>query len=148
MKVLTNLLLIMTVLLWTGYSTAFSKVKLRSLSNVRSKTFARERLNNSVIMIFQKDCVACKKQVKRFSCLDEDVRVQLVGSFATESELRDEAQKFEVKFPSFYGDQEALEYFNITNRLSPQILVFTEKKVWKFLGLTDCLQIKEALGES
>ncbi len=122
------------------FLTAFESVSMRSLKDVSQTTLKRPEKGFLLFMVFQKDCSACHKQVKKFSCLD--LPKYLVGAFSTESDLRKEYFKLQSNAPGFYGDQEVLKKLGITARLTPQILLASKDKSFLFQGLTDCKDIQ------
>ena len=123
---------------------ARADVQLRSLQNVDSITIDREQIKNSVFIIFQPNCAACKKQLTNLDCLDSRTTIRLLGAFASEQTLRSEYRKIAARWPGYFADKQVLRQFSVTAKLAPQTLVFTSAKVTRFLGFTECDEIKRA----
>ena len=81
---------------WTGEAEEFS---LRSLRDVSVRSFELEPKGVQVFMIFQKDCGACREQVKEMLCLKSPV--YLLGAFSSEKELRGETHRLGSRYPAY-----------------------------------------------
>ncbi len=122
-------------------SFSVSALSLRSLTDA-SVTDNIKFKGVSVAVVFQKDCSACQKQVQDLSCLNAKANLFLVGAFSSEEDLRLEYKIFNTKLPSFYGDQDFLKKFKVTEPVTPQILILNEnKKVMHILGKTPCSKL-------
>ena len=78
-------------------------------------------------------------------CLPSKTEVYLLGVFSTEEELRQEYKKMKTSFPTYYGDQEALDFFGITKKLTPQVIVFDGTENLYFSGLQNCVELRKKL---
>lgn len=122
-----------------------SPLFLRSLNSSSSQAVDYKFLKSKVFVVFQDDCNACEKQIRSLDCLPTE-SVKLLGAFSSEQKLKSEVFKWS-KFESYYADSSVLKSFKITQKLTPQILVFSERSRKHFLGLTDCKTLLRALME-
>ncbi len=127
------------------FESGFGQVTLRSLSDVSVRDFKLKSSKPFLVVFFQKNCQACQKQVTDLKCLPLKTEVYLLGVFSTEEELRREYKKMKTSFPAYYGDREALDFFGITKRLTPQIIVFNGTENLYFSGLQNCVKLREKL---
>ena len=97
------------------------------------------------MLLFQKDCQACKKQVTNLDCFPLGTEIFLLGTFSTEKDLRREYKKLKTSFPAYYADREALKFFEITKKLTPQIIIFNGIKKMHFSGLQNCAELRKKL---
>ncbi len=116
-------------------------LSLRSLIDASVVNFYNMK-GVSVIILFQKDCIACKKQVRDLSCLDKKTNIFLVGTFSQDSDLRTEYKSFNSNYPGLYGDSDFLSKFSITKKITPQILVLNNNlKSKHIMGRRPCSEI-------
>ena len=108
-----------------------STVKIKSLSNKQSRVF----------VVFQKQCSACRRQVKDLQCLKKIADVVLVGSFSTEAELRKEYKSFNTEVIGLYGDKDFKKHFGLSLEATPQLIIQVGQKDFKVLGFKACSQI-------
>lgn len=128
-------------LLALGFSASASTLKLRSLSDVSIHEVKTSPSSPTVFLIFQKDCHACRKQVKDLRCIASQSKVVLVGMFSSEGDLRVEYKQFNSQWPGLFGGSDFKKKFNIKNDLTPQILIVQNEKRHLITGLTPCKKI-------
>ena len=133
---------LLVILILFSFESGLGRIALRSLSDVSIHNFEFRTSKPFLIVFFQKDCQVCQKQVKSLQCLPSGIEVFLLGVFSTEEELRREYKKMKTSFPAYYGDQEALDFFGITEKLTPQIVVFNGAEKLYFSGLQKCTRLK------
>ncbi len=126
-----------------SYPTA--PLNLRSLSDFSSVKIDRDSRKPKVFMLFQKDCHACRQQAQDLNCLQPLADVFLVGSFSSESDLRDEYRRLNTEIPGLYGGLDFRKTFNIRENLTPQIILSQGTKKSLIIGLTPCLDITTRL---
>ena len=78
-------------------------------------------------------------------CLPPKTKILLMGAFSTEKDLRREYRKMETSLPAYYADQTVLDFFKITKRQTPQILIFKNEKSLRLSSLTGCTKLKQIL---
>ena len=118
---------------------------MRSLSDVSRLALQKIQEPPALFILFQKDCQACRQQVKDLHCLNKEVKIHLIGAFSSEKDLRTEYKKMTAPAPAYYGSKNVLRRLGVRARLTPQTFAFTKNKTFKFLGLTPCESIAEAL---
>lgn len=135
-------------------SPVFSKsiegnLTLRSLSGAKSQKFSRKSKDPHVFILFQPNCSVCHAQVADLACIGKKASVNLVGTFASEPKLRKEYKKFGTSLPAFFGDDEFKKEFEVTERLSPQVILAQNDKVEVIFGYKPCKKIlKKIAGAS
>lgn len=134
------LVILVSCLLVSTLVPAANNIYLRSLENASTVSLPMsDDQDNQLIMLFQKDCSACKQQLKDFSCLPKKVKVLLVGAFSQEQELRQEVRKLNTPYPSYLGDQEVLKQLNFKSGLTPQMVLWNHSgERFDFLGHQAC----------
>lgn len=115
----------------------------RSLKDVSSIAIPEKKGQDFAVMVFQKDCTACLKQVQDLACLK--MPVYLIGAFATEKDLRQELKKMNTSYPAIYGDKDVLKKLNIKKSATPQLFLYKANIKHSFLGLNRCEEIKSSL---
>ena len=120
---------------------ASDPVVLRSLVRASPISLAEPYEKNTIYILFQQGCAACFQQVRQLKCLSPETKVKLVGVFSPEKELRKEYKKMKTFWPGYYGDQEFLSHFQITQLATPQLLIFGKTRASKILGLTSCHRV-------
>ena len=135
---------LLAILLLVSISTR-ADIQLRSLKDVASITLSAEQLKNNIFVVFQPNCVACKKQLANLNCLNPHTKIRLLGAFASEQMLRSEYRKMASTWPGYYADKRVLQQFSVTSQIAPQTLVYTTSRVFRFLGYTECDEIKKAI---
>lgn len=124
-----------------------SEIKLRSLSDVSTQTVKLNSSKPNIFIVFGKDCSACHKQIKDLSCLKDNADILLVGSFADERSLRQEYKTFNSKYKAVYGDRNFRKIFNISDDLTPQIIIGAQNKYKLILGAVACNKLLQTLKE-
>gem|GEM_PF-3139778 len=133
---------VLIVMFLTVTDSKADSLRLRSLqdsSSVNLRSLKKEQ--NRVFIVFQKQCSACRKQVKELTCLKKVADVVLVGAFSTEAELRKEYKAFSTEIVGLYGDKDFKKRFDLNIEATPQIIVQVGQKSFKVLGLKTCVQI-------
>ena len=119
---------------------------LNSAKKTDFKTLIKE---NSVSVLFQPNCSACKKQIAKLNCLPKNTKLILVGSLGTEDKVKQAylkmTAKIKNKLPGFYVQKENLEHLGFNSNLAPQTIIYSEKGSKKFLGFKSCKTIKKVL---
>ena len=96
-----------------------------------------------VFMIFQKDCGACREQVKEMLCLKSPV--YLLGAFSSEKELRGETRRLGSRYPAYLASGRFLARLGVEAPLTPQVVVMAHGKLFLFQGLTPCESIQKVI---
>lgn len=134
-----------TLLFLFNSSFGLPEIKLRSLSDASTTKIELNSTKPKIFVVFQKDCHACRKQVKELECLSEQADTFLVGSFSSEKDLRKEYRTFNSNLKGVYGDQAFKRMFNINEKITPQI-IFSKGSKYKFnLGRLACNEILKKL---
>lgn len=99
-------------------------------------------------VVFKKDCVPCRKQVRSLKCLEKDFDIFLIGSFSSETSLREEYLKMGQPYPAFYGDPKSLSELKVTSQATPQLLLFNGADPKIHLGYRKCESYKKIFQRS
>ena len=122
-------------------------VLLRSLSVGATQVFSKKSKSPQVFVVFQPNCSACHAQVADLTCLKSKASVNLIGAFATEKKLRKEYKVLNAPYPGYLGDEDFQSEFEVTERLSPQVILAHNGRVEVILGYKPCKKIlKKILG--
>jgi len=128
-------------------SYASTQIILRSLSDVSTQKIKLRSDKPSLFVVFQKDCSACRRQIKNLKCIDDSVNVVLVGSFSNEKDLRVEYSKFGSRFVGVYGDRSFRKKFRIREDVTPQLIFATAKRQDVHLGFLSCESVLKKIKE-
>lgn len=120
-------------------------IKLLSLKDFSTQRVQVNPQGPRVMVVFQKDCLPCKQQIKDLRCIDGIAKVLLIGLFSTETELREEYRNLNTPHPGLYGDLEFIKRFNIRSPLTPQIILSKGKKHRVIPGKISCSKIKHII---
>ena len=120
-------------------------VILRSLQNASSIKVVPSQLQDQVWVLFQENCLACQRQSENLECLKGVASVNWVGVFSPEGELRKEARRFLSSFSVYYGDRFFLRDFEINDKRTPQILIFTKHQRYQLIGFRTCRSLSKYL---
>lgn len=139
------------VMIALGLSTILISLSLRaqtilkSLNDSSVVSLVELAKNRDVLfMVFKKDCVPCKKQIKQLSCLKKKRDVVLIGSFGSESSLRNEYLKYKMPYPGYYMSVGELNELGISEQITPQMIDLKTKRI--FLGFLTCKNLYQKLG--
>ncbi len=124
----------------------FADVYVKSLTSAETKKLSSLQKPPSLILLFQSNCQACKKQIKDLYCLEDKIRIQLFASQGSEKELQREYLGFHVDYPAFYASEDILKALDIREDSTPQILYQGEDKKMRFLGYQSCISLQKAMG--
>ena len=121
----------------------FSESSLISLTDVSRLSIEQIKNEKTLVMIFQKDCSSCKKQVRELSCMEEDYSIKLIGVLGSEKELRKEYLRMKKVYPAYYGNSKALNELEITPSVTPQLITWYKGKIVSFIGYKTCREYKK-----
>lgn len=134
--------LILSILVFMSFD-LYAELKLRSLQDATVASVPPQASKPSIGVIFKKDCLPCRKQLKDLKCLKEEFDVFLIGGFSSEAGLRQEYLKIGQNYPAFYGDTESLLKLNVVSEATPQLLHFTDSGPKVHLGYRKCEEYKK-----
>jgi|FLYM01.1.fsa_nt_gi hypothetical protein len=118
----------MTLILAVG-SLFANEVQLKSLTSAETVSLNELIQDEATLMVlFQRDCVACKKQIKDLDCFS-DRKIVLLGSFSSEESLRKEYLKMRVKHPSYMIQPSDLKNIGVSEAMTPQLIDMKLKKI-------------------
>lgn len=109
------------------------------------------RLNTSDLdkpllgVLFKKDCVPCRKQIRDLNCLKEKFFVFLIGAYSSESSLRQEYLKFKTNFPAYLASTDLLESLKLNSAATPVLIKFEDHATTIFTGYKKCEAYKRIL---
>ena len=122
-------------------------IQLRSLSSNQAKSWSRsESAGAELFLLFQDNCLSCRKQSKQLSCLEsEGVRIRFIAQNKSLKSLREEAQRMGALDRAYAVSLDDLKKLQFTEPATPQGLLFQGKKSVKWLGTKSCAEIREQL---
>ena len=140
-------------LIIVSQSFAFSsELVYKDLNSTKKTNFKTLIKDNTVSVLFQPNCSACKKQITKLGCLPKNTKVILVGSLGTEDKVKQAYLKMTAKIkknlPGFYVQKENLKSIGFNANLAPQTIIYSEKGSKKFLGYKSCKSIKKVLEDN
>lgn len=119
-----------------------SSLILKQVYSNEIRRFSKLIQQEGLIIFTAPDCVSCVRQLKDLSCL-KNYPIHLISIRGTEKEIYKEYRKKKIKRDIYLGGKEAIEFFNLKNSHTPQILVRTHGKNFSLKGYTKCSELKK-----
>lgn len=116
---------------------------LKSLERAETKPLKSLLKENVALVIFKTNCSSCRAQIKDLDCLVGKYKVNLIGAYDSEQQLRKDYIKYYKKYDSYYGDPLALVALRINDRATPQTLLIKDGKITKVMGQKSCKKLLE-----
>ncbi len=129
----------------------FSKLILASPFALQSlEDFSVARFEGQqVFIVFQPQCHACEKQMQDLKCLPSSISLNFLGAFSDEEKLRREWRKlktrYQLQYKAYLVDENFKKLTNMSDSITPQILIMGQGNLKTLYGLQSCETIKSQL---
>ncbi len=127
----------------------FAKDELKVLKDLNSsKSFSVDEIltKGTLAVLFQPNCGACKKQIKRLECLKETVdKIVLIGSFKHDRKVLRSYLKKKTNFKGYYISKDNYESLGFEEGITPQSIFFNPKNETHIIGYKACKDIKSEI---
>lgn len=129
-------------------NTAFASPFVKILGSARTEKLSKIIESPAVAVLFQVDCPSCKMQIQDLKCLESKYKIILLGAFSSEASLAKEYLKMKVSYPAYYVDRDTLRTLNVSERGTPQAVLFIKNKTSIFLGYRKCRELNSMFSKS
>gem|GEM_PF-5880597 len=127
----------------------FAKEELKVLKDLNSsKSFSMDEVltKGTFAVLFQPNCGACKKQIKRLECLKDTVdKIVLIGSFKRERKVLRSYLKKKTNFKGYYISKDHYQSLGFEEGVTPQSIYFNPKNETHIIGYKACKDIKSEI---
>lgn len=101
----------------------------------------------SLLLVFQENCTACRRQLADLSCLPSSVSVYLLGAFSPRAALVQEYKKMNVSYPAYFLSSAGIRDLALSSAGTPQIVIYGARKQRRWFGYQNCAILGAALEE-